>query len=514
LSDEEKTVMIKKLVAGLILSIFMASCAVQQKVVQEKQTPKRISPGVDILTAQIADSIFNQVAVDDEDANLAMDFYDEAQLIEELGDSLWRESSERLQNGHDSLLALQQLSRAEKYLQRNPESYKQTKKMMKKLGKLDPQVLSNASNNLMLQAINFFENAIKYYRFNIAYHQGYSKFLQKLAERFNDRNYLVRAAEEMERVLFVMKDQHSLYYELGELYFKLGDWNSAFKNYDLAKNALRKSAIFSIPNPENYFDLVSEVPVDTNRLVVYLNQQAVCKTKLYEAQPALALYREIKEITPNLEYKKRFQERIDWILWDDGNIRASEIRERGDTLRVLEKNYASAKNVYLQSLLPILWTKRTKDETNWRIALLDFQYLGNKAEGVQRMFYVIKNSAVDSLTHTPLDSNYVRYFDDYGRMCFNLGNEFYEKDKLIAYIYFNQAAATNYREQGRAFLRIAQISEFDPNVTIDLCKKTLDYLDKLDDSEKAILYKVMHQAYRKLGDFGNASYWFEKYKTF
>lgn len=506
--------MIKKLLIGLILCLFMASCAVQQKAVQEAKITKRVPPGVDILTTHIADSIFSQVAVDDEDANRAMDFYDEAQLIEELADSLWNESRIGLLSGHDSLVALQQLSRAEQYLQRNPESFKQTQKMMKKLGKLNSQLLSNVSNNLMLQTIGPFENAIRSYRFNIVYRQEYSKFLQKLAERFKDNNYLIRAAEELERVVFVIKNQHILYYDLGEIYFKLGDWDNAFKNYDLAKNALTKSAIFYIPNPENYFDLISDVPVDTNRLVRYLYQQAVCKTKLYEAQPALALYREAKEITPNVEFKKRFQERIDWIMWDDGNIRASEINDRGDTLRILEKNYATAKNVYLQSLLPILWTKRTKDETNWRIALLDFQYLGNKAEGVQRMFYVIKNSAVDSLTRTPLDSNYVRYFDDYGRMCFNLGTEFYDKDKLIAYIYFNQAAATHYEEQGRAFLRIAQISEFDPQETIDLCKKTMDYLDKLDESEKAILYKAMYTAYRKLGDFKNASYWFEKYRTF
>jgi hypothetical protein len=506
--------MIRKLFVSIILCIFIASCAVQPKVVQEKKLTRKTPVGIDVLTAQIADSIFSQVAVDDEDANRAMDFYDEAQLIEELGDSLWNESSLGLQSGHDSLMALQQLSKAEQYLKRNPESFKQTKKMMKRLNKLNSQVLAEVSKNLMIQGLGFFENAIRYDRFNINYRQLYSKFLQKLAERFNDNNYLIRAAEELERVVFIIKGQHILYYELGELYFKLRDWNNAFKNYDLAKNSLRKSAIFSNATPENYFDRISEVPVDTNRLVGYLNQQAICKMKLYEAQPALALCREAKEITSNVEYKNRFQEKIDWILWDDGNIRASEIKERGDTLRILEKNYAAAKNVYLQSLLPILWTKRTKDETNWRIAQLDFQYLENKAEGVQRMFYVIKNSAIDSLTSTPVDSNYLRYFNDYGRMCFNLGNEFYDRDKLIAYIYFNQAAATHYEEQSKAFLRIAQISDFDPNETIDLCKKSMDYLDKLDDSEKNKLYEVMYKAYRKLGDFKNASYWFEKYRIF
>jgi len=506
--------MTQYLFIGILLSIFVASCAVQKQVVkEEKIVTVTIPPGVDTSTTILADSIFSQVAVDDEDANKAIEYFNEAQSIEDLADSLWIESQHGLLNGHDSLVALQQLSRAEKYLQRNPDSYKQTKKMMKKLGRLSSEVLSNVSKNLMLQAVSFFENAIRHHRFNIVYRQGYSRFLQKMAERLRNKNYLTRAAEELERVVFVIKESYQLYYDLGEIYFQQKNWNNAFKNYEQAKNALKKSAIFSIPNPEIYFDRIHEVPVDTNRLVGYLNQQAICKTSLYEAQPALALYREAKDITPNRELKNLFEEKIKWILWDDGNIRASEMKDKGDTLRLLNKKYLAAKNVYLE-LLPNLWTKRTKDEINWRIAQIDFQHLGNKAEGVQRMFYVIKNSAVDSLTGAPLDSNYVRYFDDYGRMCFNLGNEFFEKDKLIAYIYFQQATATNYKEQGKAFLRIAQISQFDPHESINLCKKTMDYLNELADAEKIILYEILYRAYRKLGDFENAKHWHKKYKAF
>lgn len=505
--------MIKNSIVIIILCIFITGCAVQQPVVKEEKTTKQKSAGIDVSTIHIADSIFSQVMVDYDDAKKAFEFFDEAQLIEELADSLWLESQSGLLSGKDTLVALQQLAKAEIYLQQNREIYKQIKKLMKKMGRLNSQVLSDVSKHLMLQGLGFFENAIRYDRFNITYRQLYSKFLQKLAERLNDKSYLVRAAEELERVVFVIKGQHILYYDLGEIYFKLRDWNNAFRNYDLAKNVLRKSAIFSIPNPGDYFWQPEKVPVDTNRLVAYLNQQAICKIKLYEAQPALALYREVREITPNIELKKYFEDRIGWILWDDGNIRASEIKDNADSLRILNKNYSASKKIYLESLLPILWTKRTKDEINWRIAQLDFQYLGNKAEGVQRMFYVIQNSAADSLSGTPVDSNYVKYFNDYGRMCFNLGNEIFEKDKLVAYIYFQQAAATNYKEQGKAFLRIAQMSQFDPYETIDLCKKTMDYLDELDDSEKVILYEVMHKAYRKLGDFTNARHWFEKYRT-
>ncbi len=516
LIERKKAFMVKKIFAAITVTVIVVSCAVQQPAVKEEkiETGNLKLPGIDDLTAMMADSVFSQVTVDYDEANKAYDFFDEAQLIEELADSLWSESQSGLHNGHDSLIALQQISRSEIYLQRNSESYVQTARLMKKLGKLQAQVLADVSKKLLIQGVDFFENAIRHDRFNISYRQEYCKFLQKVAARIEDKNYLIKAAEELERVVFVIKGQHGLYYDLGEIYSKLGDWKNAFKNYDLAKDVLRKSAIFIIPDPEKYFDRISEVPVDTNRLVRYLNQQAVCKTKLYEAQPALALYREVQAITPDIDLKQRFQGRIDWILWDDGNIRASEIKEKGDSLGSIDKNYVAAKKVYLESLLPILWTKRTMDETNWNIARLDFQNLGNKAEGVQRMFYVIKSSAIDSSTGAPLDSNYVRYFNDYGNMCFNLGSEFLEKDKVIAYIYFQQAAVTNYKEQGKAFLQVAKISQFDPYETIALCKKTMNFLEELDDSEKVILYEVMHRAYRKLGDFENAQYWFEKFNTF
>ncbi len=506
--------MAKKLLAAITSYIFVVGCATQQQIVEPAKIVTQKPAGVDALTVMIADSIFSQVTVDYAEANKAYEFFEEAQLIEELADSLWSESQSGLPEGHDSLVALQQLSQAEAYLQRNPENHKQTTKLMKKLGKVNVQVLAEVSKNLMMQGVEFFENAIRHDRFNIMYRQEYCNFLQKAAVRVGDKNYLIRAADELERVVFFIKNVHILYSDLGEIYSRLGDWNNAFKNYDLAKNALRKSSIFSIPDPESYFDRISEVPVDTNRLAGYLSLQADCKMKLYEAQPALALYREAQAITPNINLKEEFQKTIDWILWDDGNIRASEIRERGDSLRIYDKNYSAAKEIYLESLLPILWNKRTRDETNWRIALLDFNYLGNKPEGVQRMFYVIKSSAVDSLTGAPLDSNYERYFDDYGNMCFNMGNEFLEKDKLIAYIYFQQAAATHYKERGKAFLQVAKISEFDPYEAINLCKKTMNFLDELDDREKDILYKEMYKAYRKLGDFENARIWFEKFKTF
>ncbi|HEX9975493.1 MAG TPA: hypothetical protein VGD14_25810, partial [bacterium] len=201
-----------------------------------------------------------------------------------------------------------------------------------------------------------------------------------------------------------------------------------------------------------------------------------------------------------------------WILWDDGNIRASEIRDRADSLSSFCKNYTESKSVYLE-LLPVLWTKRTKDEINWKIAQLDFNYLDHKFDGVGRMYLVIKHTAMDSISGAPIDSAYKRYFNSYGAMCFTMGVDYYDKDRLIAYMYLIQAAETNYDQRARAFLQLAGISQFDPHETISLCLKTMEVVDDLSVDETQILYQLLHSSYRKLGDFDKAKEWFDRWKA-
>lgn len=505
--------MIKYYFTIILLFLIIVGCAVQQPIVkEEKAAALKVPAGVDTLTAMIADSIFSQVMISEDEEGKAQSLFEDAQEIAHLADSLWESSVSGLFNREDTLLTLQQLSRAQDYLNFNPERFKQTKKAMKKMGKLNSGSLGLVSNELMLQALGFYENAIRTNRFEINYRRRFGQFLKQLADKSKDKTYLIRAGEELEKVVYFIKGEQQLFHDLGEVYFRLGDWNNAFKNYALAQNALRKTAIFAVQDPKVYFARINDVPIDTTRIVYYLDKQGTCKTKLYEAQPALALYREAKAITPEKDSKEFFESKIKWILWDDGNIHASELRDRADSLRGYYKNYLAAKNLYLE-LLPILWTKRTKDEINWRIAYLDYDLLGNKFDGIARMRTVIKNSATDSLTGAPLDSTYHRYFDDYGRMSFTMGTDNLKKDRLSSYIYFSQAAATNYNERGKAFLQLAGMSVFDPHETISLCNKSMDFLNDFDNTEKQMLYEMLFKAYRKLGDFATAKLWFDRWKA-
>jgi tetratricopeptide (TPR) repeat protein len=497
----------------IFILLIIVGCAVQQPVMKEEKTAKfKIPPGVDTLTAVIADSIFSLVLVTEEDEQESRRLFEIAEQWSSLADSLWRASISGLENGQDSLVAMQQISRTEELFRSDKVWLKQTRKIMKKLGRLNPAVLSHFSNHLSVQANSFYENAIRKNRFELRYRQKYSQFLKDLSVNYKDQSSLYRAADELERVVFIIKGNQQLYYELGEIYFMLGDWKSAHKNFEFAHNALRKTAIFAVADPKSYFIDISKVPVDTVRLVYFLDKQATCKTRSYEALPALSLYREGVGITPDPAWKDYFESRITWILWDDGNIRASEIRDRADSLSRDYKKYSESKAVYLE-LLPILWTKRTKDEINWKIAQLDFTYLDQKFDGVGRMYQVIKHTAMDSISGAPIDSTYKRYFNSYGAMCFSMGTDYYDKDRLIAYMYLIQAAETNFDQRARAFLQLAGISQFDPHETISLCMKTMEVVDDLSVDETQILYQLLHTSYRKLGDFDKAKEWFDRWNA-
>lgn len=497
----------------IVILLIIAGCAMQQPVMKEEKTARiTVPPGVDTLTAVIADSIFSLVLVTEEDEQESRRLFDVAEEWSSLADSLWIASANGLKSGDDSLAALQQISMTEELFRSDKIWLKQTRKLMKKLGRLHPAVLSHLSDHLSVQANSYYENAIRKNRFELRYRQKYSQFLKDLSVKYNDQSYLHRAADELERVVFIIKGNQQLYYELGEIYFMLGDWKNAHKHFESSHNALRKSAIFTVADPKSYFIDINKVPVDTVRLVHFLDRQATCKTRSYEPLPALSLYREALGITPDPDWKVHFESQIKWILWDDGNIRASEIRDRADSLKQVHERYAESKAVYLE-LLPILWTKRTKDEINWKIAQLDFTYLDKKFDGVGRMYQVIKHTAMDSISGAPIDSTYKRYFNSYGAMCFSMGTDYYDKDRLIAYMYLIQAAETNFDQRAKAFLQLAGISHFDPNETISLCMKTMEVVNDLSVDETLLLYQLLHSSYRKLGDFDKAKEWFDRWKA-
>ena len=502
----------KYLLPFIIIFAILCGCAAHKKmqVVQPAETEP--SPaGIDSVTISIADSIFSLASITETEAEQADKIFKQAIELKSLIDTVWFIKEKTKLSGHDSTKALLAVSESEQYLKINPEEYKVLKKMMKKQGKLTDAVLEKIAEDMIYQTIFVFETAIRKNKFRIDYKRQFSQFLKESFVKLKERALLERAALELEKAVENLKNNRVLFSDLGAIYWDLAQWQNAYDNYEFAKNVLIKRAIFGLPNPVKYFDRLEEVPVDTNRLVGYLYRQAQSKIKLYEAQPALSLLREAIDLTPLTKNKEAYESIVEWINWDDGNIRAVEIRDRADSLWHVKERHKQAKDTYV-ALLSELWTKRTKHQIGWNISTLDFHHLNNKDEGIARMMGIIKESETDSLTGAPVDSAYKKYFDAYGVMCFLQGSQYISENLNYAYIYFNQAANVPYNGRAKAFLQLADMTKSDAAETIRFCEKSMNYMDQLDEQSQNVLYQLLYSSYRKMGDFEKSKKWYDLWK--
>lgn len=496
---------------SFILLILITGCATQKSIVQQPTVARiELPPGIDSMTVMIADTIFSEVAVTEKQERQAMASFNDAEKIWNLGDSLWLATEIDSFTLADSIRVSRQLTASERYYENNKEFTKKIKKLKKEYGFISKHLIREVSAFLMNESVKQYQQSIELNVYNIDFRLNLVQRFEAIGTRLKDKYFLKLAADEFEKIIDQIKDDHRFYFRLGKLYFDLVNWSKAFENFEKATETIRKNAIFEIRQPQLYFSHPDSTPLDTTDLVNYIYHQALCKTRLYDANPALGYFREAQEITPLAELKQKFQGWIDWILWDDGNIRASELRDAADTLRNDHK-FPEAKTAYL-NLLPLLKTQRTFDQISWRIAVLDYSELNNKFDGLRRMHQLITRSATDSLTGAPADTSYQVYFDTYGTMCYNTGAEYLKIKLSAAYVYFSQAAEVYYNDRGKAYLQLAMLSEFDPNEAIRLSNKAFEFSEQLDANELQMLYKLFHTSYRKLGDFTASQQWFDKWK--
>jgi hypothetical protein len=224
---------------------------------------------------------------------------------------------------------------------------------------------------------------------------------------------------------------------------------------------------------------------------------------MHDATAALAFLHDAKQSTHSAEKRSELNHYIEWINWDDGNIRAVEER---DAIYELYKQgeFKDANNRY-KKLLNILTTQRTRNLVNWKIALIDFSILNRKKDAIQRMYDVVHNLPAKQ------DSMSSVYLNDYGSMCYALGIEFAQrKEYKYAYTYFLQAVDVPWSGQGKSALELAKLSVADPMLTISHCEHALQLRDSLDENEMNQLYQLLVNAYKSNGEFALARSYFRR----
>ena len=475
--------------------------------------------GIDSVYAAYMDSIAAKTFIPKERCLMASVRFEEADEMVRLSDSLWIfygwiADSSKLKSIslYDSLMARGWLDNALNLL---PESTRDVKNRVRKIRSQSYQLkrddVSFVSRELMFSAERKYLSAKQLDPFNyLIRYTLVSSVYEKLGERYPDQNFYQKAADEMEHLLAAKKDLRGYYYSLGDCYMKLHQWEKAYQNFVEAENILRKITLMSdkVENPEQYFDHPEMVPLDTLNLYFYIVSQAKAQTRAYKGKEALSLYRKALTMVPDIDNEDQVKNTISWIDWDDGNIRASEVLDSARTFAG-EQNFKDAKSVYLK-LLGMLWTQRTSNEINWRIAGIDFDRLGNEGEGIMRMRDVYEALPGDSATFAANSKNKY-YMGEYGRMCYEWGLKFFQGgDKLRAYVYFTQAAAVEWYGRPRAHLQLAQLSHFDPRETIRLCELALDERENLEIPGLRKIAELLSDSYRKEAKFKLAREWYKK----
>lgn len=500
-----KRILLITLCAFYLLSVF---CTSQTRLTQVTKPVPVVPVGVDRRVALAADSIASTFMVPETQRDEANAIVAGFKPMFDLSDSLWAfyqmfQDSTTIATQFDTLKLRKSIDSAFVFLKPVPEKTKAIKKMQRQFGQLDLRVIKQLSLSILEHTHMTLEHAEMLDPLNfIALHDNIIT-LMKIASITADQNLYLNVRQKLNHYTQIKKGDPGLFYSLGEVNYQLKEYQKAFENFQQAQEVEEKSAVFKILDPDSILNKRHLIPFDTAQVVLYLKSQAWAKMKLYDDQTSLALLRLARSYSRNEAEQDEIKKNIDWIEWDGGNIRASELNDSLSIVNNLDK--VGAKNGYL-SLLALLRTKKAADEINWKIAFIDFAFLNLKTDAAARMLPIFKTATVDSLG-APIDSTYKRYFNDFGAMCYTIGLEYQnQNESKKAYAYFMQSALVNWAERGLCYLNLARLSLSDPMQTIEKCLIAMQYPLTKEDEYQA--YQLLIQSHVRLGEFDQARKYF------
>jgi Tfp pilus assembly protein PilF len=321
------------------------------------------------------------------------------------------------------------------------------------------------------------------------------------ARRLGQEESYGKAVDELEKLTLLTPDQHSAFAMLANNYFFLSNWDGAVINYRKAEDVYLET-----------FDLVAQdpEPLDSTLLFSYARAQGDMHVKRLDADRASTAYARALGYALASEDSAYIVGELEWMAWDDMNISSSLAR---DSLLALEQagELAQARTGYVD-LLTSLTSRAAVDETEWRLSILEYN-LGDTEPAAERLLGLVERTPTDDLG-VPLDSTHVRYFDDYGRLCLNLGRAFRleERDSRTALKYFTQATRVNWSGRAVAYFEVARLVQGNVTAALENADMALQAQSTLTDQQRGDLYRLLMELYRRVGDFDRAREFRDAYR--
>ncbi|MBD3287487.1 hypothetical protein GF337_01675 [candidate division KSB1 bacterium] len=466
-------------------------CATNQQKFRSSylQNENRIPPGIDSLLAIKADSLSSHYFVDFSQKMQSGYYVDQSKKYFQISDSLWRlchliHDTTRENVESDSLNIKQLYRKCRLILEPNSRDNNQCEQPFPEFSDVRSSI-----EELLKQAKEDAKKARYIDPYSLNARINYIEILNLLGKVSDEDDCFKQAAEELNKFLKFEKSQHKIYALLAECHYSLKKWEDAYSNFKKAQAVLEQTAIFKTGSQQ-------PATLDTALLVYYLEQQGDTRAKMYDDSSALNLLNQALQLTESLQKRRQIQNYIDWINWDDGNIRAVERRDY--CYKLLRENRFKKASKEFKKLLKILQTRRTRNQINWKIATINFEVLNNKNDGIKRLFDVVKDIPPENRA----DSTSMVYLTDYGAMCYQLGLDYLQrKEYKIAYAYFKQASKIDWEKRAESYFQLAQLSQSDSEETIKNCHNVLAYEADLSKTTLKKTYQLLVNAYKRNGNF-------------
>ena len=351
---------------------------------------------------------------------------------------------------------------------------------------------------LVDQAVNALEEAIVLNPFDVDTRYLLAQLYGVKAVRLTGENEHRKAIEVLERLERIEKGDHPIYASLAENYFAIGNYTRAAENFSKAENTLRETGRLS----DTYFETGEYSPNDLAALFLYAYYAGEAYTFNYDAPNALSAFERARQFTEDDSEKQAVASMVDFINWDNGNIKASMAR---DSLITLDRdgNLEGAERGFI-ALMRDLGTQKAKDETDWRLAIV--QYRLEKEDSAADRLMNLVNRTEKGIDGLPLDESYQRYFNDYGLICYNIGQRYLsERDRATALKYLEQSSRIQWSDRARANIEIAGILMNNLPEALRYASMAEEEISSLGPEDRKELYRLLSDLHRRNGNMPMAS---------
>ena len=459
--------------------------------------PTIVPAGIDSSVAAYADSIADVSFVDITQQEQATDLQNHGRALVEESDSAWSASetaAPREVTPDDSARAWEAAAEGGRALVQLDSAIHDST--------LDADALAGRTAILLDSAEVALEAAHTLNPFDTRSTLWLSRVYELQARRLGQIASYDRAIEELEKLVRLTPDQHTVFAMLANNHFRRERWDQAALNYQHAEDVYRAT-----------YDLVTGAadPLDSSVIYTYIRARADMRVRQLDAGRAATAFTQALAYAPSAEDSAYVIGEQQWMEWDDMNLSSSFKR---DSLAGLEQggDLAEARAGYL-ALLSALTSSSATDEIDWRLAIVDYN-LGNGEDAADRLRALVARAPTDS-TGVPIDSTYLRYFNDYGTLLLNVGRTllYEERDNRSALKYFEQAVHIPWEGRAVAHLEVARLVQSNVEVALENAAQALTNETELTTDQRISLYRLLMGLYRRTGNFNLARHYRDAYRS-